>query len=248
MTSNEWLPVNYGSDKQDNEMDNASCSNNISLHIRLGFIRKVYGVLSAQLFLTMLLCFISMTTPSFQKFQVDHPTLMYIAAGCSIILVLALSCFKSLARTVPTNYILLAIFTLCEAYLVSLLCGIVEPKLVFMAAAMTCAITFALTYYACTTKKDFTIYNSALFIAATCLLLFSLFAMFTRNNIVHILISSCGVFLYSMYLIYDTQVIMGNKQYELDVEDYIYGAMMLYLDVINIFIYILDILQRLQKN
>jgi len=104
---------------------------------------------------------------------------------------------------VPTNYIILSVFTFCEAYLVSISCGLANPRLVVMAALMTLAITLSLTLYACTTKSDITMMGSTLFILGMALLMISLFAMFTNNNMVHILISGLTVVLYGFYLIYD---------------------------------------------
>ena len=47
----------------------------------------------------------------------------------------------------------------------------------------------------------------------------------------------------SPHFVYDTQTIVGGKgRIELDIDDYVYGALMLYLDIINLFIYILSLL------
>ena len=53
-----------------------------------------------------------------------------------------------------------------------------------------------------------------------------------------------GVALFSFYLIFDTQLIVGgeDKYAMIGNDDYILGAIILYLDIINIFIYILQIL------
>ena len=47
-----------------------------------------------------------------------------------------------------------------------------------------------------------------------------------------------------IYLIYDVQLLIGNKQESIDMDDYIYGAVAIYLDIINIFIYLLRILGK----
>ena len=54
-------------------------------------------------------------------------------------------------------------------------------------------------------------------------------------------ICTLGVFLFGVYLIVDTQMIIGGKRYELTLDDYIVGALVLYLDIIMIFIYLLQI-------
>ena len=53
---------------------------------------------------------------------------------------------------------------------------------------------------------------------------------------------AAGAFVFSLYLIYETQMMMGGKhKYALDPEEYIFAALNIYLDVINLFMYILMI-------
>ena len=49
-----------------------------------------------------------------------------------------------------------AVFTLCESYLVSYICQIYTADSVLLSATATLSATLALTYYAMTTKEDFT--------------------------------------------------------------------------------------------
>lgn len=50
--------------------------------------------------------------------------------------------------------------------------------------------------------------------------------------------------MFGIYLIYDTQLIVGGKSHELSVDDYIVGALNLYIDIISIFLDILSILEN----
>ena len=53
---------------------------------------------------------------------------------------------------------------------------------------------------------------------------------------------SAGALVFSLYIVYDTQLMMGGKRkYALDPEEYIFAALNIYLDVINLFMYILMI-------
>lgn len=58
------------------------------------------------------------------------------------------------------------------------------------------------------------------------------------------------IFFFSQFhLIDDTQLIMGgNHKFSLSPEEYILGAITLFLDIINIFLYILRILGAATKN
>lgn len=63
---------------------------------------------------------------------------------------------------------------------------------------------FALTLYACTTKTDFTMMGGLLYTGLWVMIIASLFLLFTDNNVAHILYDGVGVFLFSIYIIYDT--------------------------------------------
>jgi len=52
------------------------------------------------------------------------------------------------------------------------------------------------------------------------------------------LFAVCTVF---QYLVFDTQLMLGGKhRYALSPEEYIFAALNLYLDIINMFLYILS--------
>merc|ERR1719389_508944 len=103
-------------------------------------------------------------------------------------------------------------------------------------------MSIALTVYAWTTKTDFTIFRGILSILIMCMALGSLLVWLFHIPMLRMGLNIVGVMLFGLYLIVDTQHIMGgNHKYSLDPEEYILGSIMLYLDIINIFIYILEI-------
>ena len=71
------------------------------------------------------------------------------------------------------------------------------------------------------------------------LLILSIFGIIFRSYILQMVICTLGIFLFGVYLIFDTQLIMGGKRYELCIDDYVVGALILYLDIIMIFLYLL---------
>jgi FtsH-binding integral membrane protein len=50
--------------------------------------------------------------------------------------------------------------------------------------------------------------------------------------------------LFGIYLIIDTQLIIGGKRLELSLDDYVIGALILYMDIIQIFLYLLQMMGR----
>lgn len=165
-----------------------------------------------------------------------------------MLLACALFCIPSLARKVPVNYGLMFAFTFCEAYMVAFSCAVVnDGMLVLQAALMTAAMVIALTFYALTTKKDFTVCGGMMFVISACFIMFGLFS-WLMGPTMRLIYCTIGVILFGVYLVIDTQLICGGKRYELSKEDYVYGAIILYLDILNIFLYILQILAALKND
>ena len=54
-----------------------------------------------------------------------------------------------------------------------------------------------------------------------------------------------GVLIFSLYIVYDTQTIVGgeHKNLQFDMDDYVLAALVIYLDIINLFILLLQLLQ-----
>ena len=75
-------------------------------------------------------------------------------------------------------------------------------------------------------------------------ILFGFFGIFIPGQIVQIVYSSTGAVIFSFYIIYDTQLIVGgnNRRIQYSVDDYALAAINLYLDIINLFLMILDLL------
>ena len=145
-----------------------------------------------------------------------------------------------LGRVVPINYILLTLFTVCLSTMVAFIAASYEPEAVTAAAIGTFGITIGITVYACTTKSDFTVCGPMLFVLGFAFVFICpLFFMFTDK--LRVFWALCGVLIFSFYLLFDTQLIMGGKRYEIGIDDYIMAAMILYLDIINIFLQLLKL-------
>ena len=171
-----------------------------------------------------------------------NPAIMGAVLVTYIVSICALVCC-GFHRSVPTNYILLAVFTVCVSYIVGITCLRYDPVIVVEAASLTAAVVVAITVYAITTKTDFTLCGPILFILgflfATMSLMGFLFG-FHQN----LFFTVFGVFLFSFYLLVDTQMIIGgkNRTYKISQDDYILASVALYLDIINLFLYILRLL------
>lgn len=185
------------------------------VNVRLGFVKKVYAILSVQLGITTLFAYLACVpaispTSAFAMsgFIKGYSTALLstgIMIGVSVMLIAsicALVCCR-LDQKVPVNYILLFVFTVCESWLVASICQRTDPKIVLEAAALTTAMVLAITIYAMTTKSDFTMCGPLLYI---CVLVFAVMGVFIGclGFRMGLLYSVIGVILFSFYLIHDT--------------------------------------------
>lgn len=143
--------------------------------------------------------------------------------------------------------IVMGIFTLALSIWVASISIYHDAYWVLMAVGITAALCLGLTLFSFQTKIDFTGIGIYLFAASWILFLFGILAVifFARNYpIVHTVYSALIAILFSFFLIYDTQQIMGGKKYEMNPEEHIYASIVLYIDVVYIFLAILNLGRR----
>lgn len=217
--------------------------------VRLQFIRKVYLILTFQLTVTASFICLGVFNDDYIPFVKAHIWTVPLAIVLSLITVYALSCYKSVARQVPLNFILLAICTLCIAYTTSISASTAQKHNVFIAAVLTVAITIGLTIYAITTKTDITMCGGVLFMLGMLLIAVSILTYFYgQTKFLMIGGGALGCLVFGLYIVYDTQLIVGGRSHELEIDDYIIGALMLFLDIINLFLQILKILEAVNRE
>lgn len=215
--------------------------------VRHGFIRKVMGILCIQLLITFGMVGIFVTNDSVKIYVRQNPWAMYLAMGLTFAMLCAMACVESIRKETPCNYITLFTFTLLEGYLIGAISSFYNSDTVFLAVGVTAIIVFALTLFACQTSIDFTLYGGVLFCFLIALLIFGFIcAVFVPSGQVSLLntVYSClGALLFSFYLVYDIQLIMGGKhKYSIGVDEYVLAALSIYLDIINLFLFILSLL------
>ncbi|KAL5009899.1 hypothetical protein ScPMuIL_012204 [Solemya velum] len=210
--------------------------------IRLGFIRKVYGILLCQLLVTMAIMAIFIYVDEVKEYSVANPWMWYVCLVLTIIILIVLSCCPNVRRQFPTNMIFLSIFTLCEAFLLGTVASHYDQDAVLIAVGITAVVAFSLTIFAFQTKWDFTMFGGLLFVLVIVLLVFGLLCAIIQSRFMILMYAAIGALIFSAYLVFDTQLMMGGKhKYALSPEEYIFAALNLYLDIINLFMFILTL-------
>jgi FtsH-binding integral membrane protein len=212
--------------------------------VRMRFIRKVYGILAAQMALTAAVCTVMIVHKPTQVYVLSHVWPVYTSIGLSFVLLLALMCYK---HQRPHNMILLGAFTFVEAFLVGTIttayCASGYKGVVLEAVFLTCAVFVGLTIFTCQSKIDFSFLGAGLSMALGVLILWGLLSLiFGFDAGYYYALFGCIIF--CGYILFDTWLIMEK----LEPHEYILAAIMLYLDIINLFLYILRLLSDSNSN
>eukprot|EP00928_Gymnodinium_smaydae_P031630 TRINITY_DN23156_c0_g2_i2.p1 TRINITY_DN23156_c0_g2~~TRINITY_DN23156_c0_g2_i2.p1 ORF type:complete len:316 (-),score=48.84 TRINITY_DN23156_c0_g2_i2:113-1060(-) len=217
-------------------------------YIRRDFVRKVYSILTVQLLITVAIVYPFVTSVS-QEWVAQNMSLYYMSAFGSLALMIGVTCCcQQAVRVFPWNYGFLLAITLCMGVMLGFVSTIYTVGSVVQALATTALVFLGLTAYACFTKTDFTGMGPYLFAGLWAMMMFgfvmwiwSLFA--PVPSFMHTVYALCGVLLFTFYIIYDTQLVIGgNHQHQFDVDDYAFAALNLYLDIVNMFLYILELM------
>merc|ERR1711976_1137793 len=161
---------------------------------------------------------------------------------------MALLCSKTLRRNSPGNYICLGLFTVSMAIDVGCVCMLYEIESVISALMMTLGITACLTVYALKTDKDITISNVWAYLCLVSLGHLFLWLFFGRMQIVNVLGIAIAAVSFCFWLVHDIQTLMAGKRIQIQVDDYIYGAIVIYMDIVDIFLKILELMGDKKKK
>mmetsp|Transcript_18641 Transcript_18641/g.44663 ORF Transcript_18641/g.44663 Transcript_18641/m.44663 type:complete len:342 (-) Transcript_18641:353-1378(-) len=229
----------------------------IERSIKMGFLRKVYSILSTQLLVTVgvIVGFI------YISFQVEGGTPNarevtafgdYITSNTWLILValipllVILCCLHSFKNVYPINFVGLGLFTLLQSTTLGIVCVLYYERgygeQILLAAGITLGIFLVLTAYTLQSKIDWSFCGAGLTAGLFVMIFWSWFTFWllpsTSAFAWHRLISLFGALLFCGFIVYDTHMIMKH----FGVDDYIIAAIELYLDVVNLFQYLLMLL------
>jgi FtsH-binding integral membrane protein len=207
------------------------------------FITKVFGWMSVALAITGAMAMYTATSESLLSFVFGSKITFFGLIILELVLVGFLSARirrmnVNTATAIFIGYSLLNGLTLSSIFLVYTSSSIATT---FFITAGTFAV-FALVGY--TTKTDLTRLGSLLFMAVIGIIIASVVNMFLGSSQLDYIISFVGVLVFTGLVAYDTQKIkemniIGNEGTDQDRKEAIMGALTLYLDFINLFIFLL---------
>lgn len=209
--------------------------------VRRGFIRKVYGILLCQLLVTGAFIAVFTFSEPVRVWSRQSQWLYIVALVVLLVCMLAMACCEGVRRKSPMNYIFLGVFTIAEAFMLGTMVAKFDAESILIAVGACAAVSLALTLFAFQTKWDFTACGGMMCALVVVLFICGIVMIFVPySKYAMIGYGALGAVVFSLFIVYDTQLMLGGKhKYTLDPEEYVFAALNLYLDIINLFMYIL---------
>lgn len=209
------------------------------------FIAKVYGWMCAALLATGLTAWYVAQSEEIIVALATNKILFYGLLIGEVLLV------GYISRALPTMNVSMAkalffLYAIANGLTLSLIFVIFTTSSIASAFFITAGTFAVMSVYGYFTKTDLTSMGKILMMALIGLIIASIVNMFMESTLLYWITSYVGVFIFTGLIAYDTQKIkemniIGNEGTDEDTKESLMGALTLYLDFINLFLYILRI-------
>ncbi|CAL8346709.1 unnamed protein product [Merluccius merluccius] len=217
-----------------------------SLSVRHAFIRKVYMILASQLLVTTAIVAVFVFVEPVRLFVQQNPAIYWASFGVYFVTHLVLVCCTGPRRKFPWNVILLLIFTLALSYMTGSISSHYDTKSVFLALGITAVVCIVVTVFCFQTKVDFTKCQGLFCVLGIVMLVTGIITTivlsFKYMPWLHMLYAAMGAIVYTLFLAYHTQLLIGNRKHSISPEEYVFGALSLYVDIVQIFLLLLQLI------
>ncbi|KAG6518980.1 hypothetical protein ZIOFF_022467 [Zingiber officinale] len=230
-----WAPLHPGLSRTESDL-------------RWGFVRKVYGILATQILLTTAVSAATVLHPSINSALAASPGLALAFAILPLVrkhqfeveVRLFQRKFSNVLKPGPVAKFMPSVSSLS----IGVACANTEGKIVLEALILTSAVVSSLTgytFWASRKGKDFSYIGPFLFSGLIILLVTSTIQIFfPLGTTSSAIIGGFGALVFSGFIIYDTEELIKRYTYD----EYIWASVNLYLDILNLFITILNMLKR----
>ncbi len=212
------------------------------------FLRKVFLIMFLGIFATFAVTFgiVYLAPYNIQKFVVDTYYFWLIA---EIVVVIAFSA-SSRKASYGTALGMFILYAIISGFTMTVFCFIFSTAAFNGALLFTSAYFALLALYGYTTKKDLSSLKTLLTVSLFIILGLSIFNLFFYSASLDFLIVLLGLVIFTGFTCYDVQKLkqiyfsmaQGNLDNKTASKIAVYGALTLYLDFINLFIYVLRLL------
>ncbi|XP_077176779.1 protein lifeguard 3-like [Paroedura picta] len=214
--------------------------------VRHRFIRKVYSIISVQLLVTVgIIAVFTFVTPV-NTFVKRNLAVYYASYAVFLVTYLVLVCCEGPRRRFPWNIILLSIFTLAMGFMTGTIASVYSTRAVFLAMLITAIVAIIVTIFCFQTKVDFTsctgMFCALGIVVMVTGIITAIVLSFQYVYWLHMLYAAIGAIAFTLFLAYDTQLMLGNRKHTISPEEYVFGALKIYTDIMYIFTFLLQII------
>lgn len=207
-----------------------------------GFLSKMYGYMGLSVLVSAITAFLTMTV--FRAAVMQMPTaLMWIILIVPLGLSMGIS-FRA-TRNPVAGFVMLMILAVIYGFEFALLAGFYTGTQISTAFLSSAAVFGAMAIFGTFTKRDLNNLGSYMSAALIGLLVAMIVNIFLRNSVASFVFSIIGVIIFTGLTAYDAQKmksIYNNYGSQVPTNGLaVLGALQLYLDFINIFLFLLQI-------
>ena len=202
---------------------------------RATLVRRTYSLVFASVIVTTLATSVAMTQEALLASAARHPFITMILAF--VPLWMAMKTRDSAPRALGFVFLFNAVMGVAIAPAIYVYSRN-EPGIVGQAGILTLSTFGVLTAYVWISRRDFSAWGSFLTVGLWVLIATSLLNMFFQNQTAGLWMAGVGVLLFSGLLVFDTWRL--KNVYGPD--DYVPAAVNIYLDLLNMFMFVLQLL------
>ncbi len=204
---------------------------------RATLVRRTYGLVFVGIVVSLLGAAFTSTQPALINAVAAHPIITAICWFAPLLMA------QSQARNYPRNIILTLLFTfIVGVWLAPMMLFYLraQPGVLAEAGFLTFATFGALTLYATFSRRDFSAWGGFFFVGLVVLAITMVVGMFLPSVGGSMWIAGAGVFVFAGLLVFDTWRITRSGQF--GDQDYVIAAVTIFLDLLNLFLFILSLL------
>jgi FtsH-binding integral membrane protein len=208
---------------------------------RATLVRRTYLLVFAGVLVTMLGTAFGFSQPGIMAAVARHPFLSFLCTFAPLMLA------QTMRDRFPANIGLTLAFTFAEGVWISPLLFVAErqtPGIIMQTGLLTGSTFAVLTGYAFLSRRDFSAWGGFLTVGLWVLIATSLMNLFFQNAAASLWLAGVGTLLFGALLVFDTwrlRNVYGPN-------DYVLAAVNIYLDLLNLFLFILRLLGGGRRN
>eukprot|EP01017_Pseudomicrothorax_dubius_P011619 TRINITY_DN14386_c0_g1_i1.p1 TRINITY_DN14386_c0_g1~~TRINITY_DN14386_c0_g1_i1.p1 ORF type:complete len:266 (+),score=65.99 TRINITY_DN14386_c0_g1_i1:880-1677(+) len=166
--------------------------------------------------------------------------------GAAIIWVaipLIVGCFRA-GRNVPLVLVIAFVFTVVTSWLWTALLSFFNPQVILYIVALLTTISGGLFVAAAISKQNLSVITGLLFTLFASFIVYEAFVIFSSLSFGALVITALLLVVVGVFIVYDIQMILPGPSYALAVNNTVSGSVVLWLDIVLIFVRICEIIGR----